>query len=63
MTRITHEITEEDVGKPFVAIGGQLRWVSHWIGRILPQDVGKHAYLVGDVVQVESDEQFRQRAQ
>ena len=52
------EITKYDVGKMvFNAIGRS--WLTvNFIGRILPQDVGKRVYLVGDILQVENKEQF-----
>lgn len=51
------EITSNDVGKS-VFRAFERNWpVQDFIGRILPQDVGKRVYLVGDILQVENDEQ------
>jgi hypothetical protein len=50
-------IAHDDVGRALFDAFGR-RWpVSGFIGRILPTDVGKRVYLVGDVLQVENDEQ------
>ena len=61
MPRPHYEITSDDVGKPMLKIFGKVRMTSDWIGRIMPQDVGKRVYLVGDVFQVKNEEQFRAR--
>ena len=51
------EIEIADVGKKrFKAFGKSWR-VEEFIGQILPQDVGKRVVLVGDIVQVENDQQ------
>ncbi len=57
-----HEITDDDVGKVAVRWwSGRTEWVPNFLGHIVPQDVGKRAYLVGGVVQVENDGQRDQR--
>lgn len=51
------DIAADDVGKWLFGAFGR-RWpVSSFIGRIMPHDVGKRVYLVGDILQVENDEQ------
>jgi hypothetical protein len=56
------EITRDDVNKALFRAFGRDWSVSGFIGRILPQDVGKRVYLVrADVVQVENDEQRAKR--
>lgn len=54
-------ITEKDVNKPFYRFGKLTFNVSSFIGRILPMDVGKRVYLVGDTLQVENDKQRKKR--
>lgn len=51
------EITTRDVGRALFSAFGRQWPVSGWIGHIGPRDVGKRVYLVGDVLQVENDEQ------
>lgn len=48
---------EGDVGATAIPAFGRLWLVVDFIGRILPGDVGKRVYLVGDVLQVENNEQ------
>lgn len=55
------EITQEDVGKALFEFNGRKWKASEFIGRILKQDVGKRVYLVGDILQVENDEQRAKR--
>jgi hypothetical protein len=61
MPRLFIEITTEHVGKATVRAFGRVWPCSSFIGQILPQDVGKRVYLVGDIVQVENDEQRAER--
>lgn len=51
------EITARDVGRTLFQAFGRQWPVSGWIGHIGPRDVGKRVYLVGDILQVENDEQ------
>ena len=55
------EITEDDVGKSLFAAFGRTWPTSGFMGRILSIDVGKRVYLVGDILQVENDEQRTER--
>ena len=57
MARAFYTLTAADVGKPWIRAFGRTRLVSEFIGRVLPGDVGKRVYLVGDILQVENDEQ------
>jgi hypothetical protein len=59
--RLYREIVKADIGETiFTAFGGA--WpCSGFIGRILPQDVGKRVYLVGRILQVENNEQRDKR--
>jgi len=52
-----HEITRSDVGKTVLRIFGRTWPVEDFMGRIYPFDVGKRIFLVGDILQVENDEQ------
>ena len=61
MNRPYVEILECDVGKPTFRAFGHVWLCSGFIGRILPKDVGKRVYKVGDIVQVENDEQRDKR--
>lgn len=51
------EITAEHVNKSLFTAFGQTWPVSGFIGRVLPQDVGKRVYYVGGCLEVESDAQ------
>jgi len=55
------EITTADIGKSTFHAFGKAWQTSGFIGRILPGDVGKRVYLVGDILQVENDEQRDKR--
>lgn len=51
------EITAADLRQyPFRAFG-RTWMVQSFIGQILPQDIGKRVYLVGEILQVENDDQ------
>jgi hypothetical protein len=50
-------IETSHVGKALFDAFGRKWPVSGFIGRIMKQDVGKRVYLVGDILQVENDEQ------
>ncbi len=54
-------ITPNDVRRPSFRAFGQAWPVVDFMGEIQPRDVGKRVYLVDDIVQVENDEQFRDR--
>ena len=61
-TREYREITQADVGKVLFPAFGRKWAVSEFIGRIMPQDVGKRVYKVApDMVQVENNEQRARR--
>ncbi len=50
-------ITTAHVGKPWIKAFGRVWPVVDFIGRIIKQDIGKRIYLVGDILQVENDQQ------
>ena len=56
-----YTLTIEDVDKPHLKAFGRVWPVSGFLGRILPNDVGKRVYLRGDILQVENDEQHEAR--
>lgn len=58
---IYREITSNDVGKALFKLNGREYPVSTFIGRILKQDIGKRVYLVGEILQVENNEQRAER--
>ena len=55
------EITPADVGQAIFHAFGKAWQASGFIGAILPCDVGKRVYLIGDILQVENDDQRRAR--
>ena len=55
------ELDKGHVRQPWLRAFGNTWPVSDFIGRILPQDVGKRVYLVGGVLQVENEEQRKRR--
>lgn len=55
------EILASDVGCKFFKAFSCVWPVSGFIGQIMPQDVGKRVYRIGDILQVENDEQRDQR--
>lgn len=57
MPEFVREITAADVGKATFKARGITYRTCDFIGQVLPSDVGKRVYLVGDVLQVENDEQ------
>ena len=59
--RAHYEIRQEDVGKRSLSLFGRGWSVADFMGRILPGDVGKRIFLVGDILQVENDEQRDKR--
>lgn len=56
-----YELRQSDVGKPIIDAFGEKWLVSSFIGRILPQDVGKRVYERGGILQVENDEHLMSR--
>ena len=56
-TREHYTLKDADVGKPAIRVFGREWLVSNFIGRVLKGDVGKRVFLVGDILQVENDEQ------
>jgi rRNA maturation protein Nop10 len=56
-----YELTERDVGRPAINAFGYWWPVTGFMGRILRKDIGKRVYLVGDILQVENDEQRARR--
>lgn len=60
-TRHYRELTIADVGRARLKAFGKTWLCADFIGQVLPQDVGKRVYLVGDILQVENDEQHASR--
>lgn len=56
-----YELKPSDVGKPFLTAFGETWNVTDFMGRIIPQDVGKRVYVRGSVLQVENNEQRDKR--
>lgn len=56
-SRHYYTLTEGDVEQHMLRAFGKLWRVSDFMGRVLPRDVGKRVYQVGDILQVENDEQ------
>jgi hypothetical protein len=56
-----YELTAADVGKATIRAFGRIWWVTDFIGRVLPQDVGKRVVQVSGILQVENDEQRDRR--
>ena len=54
-------IGPEHVGRPWIKAFGQTWMTCDFMGRILPQDVGKRIYLRHGILQVENDEQRAKR--
>ena len=52
-----YTITKDDVGRPTVRCFGRTWMVSSFLGRVLPSDVGKRVFKVGEFLQVENNEQ------
>jgi hypothetical protein len=59
--RLVHTISAADIGKRTIRIEDRPRSVADFIGHVMPRDVGKRVYVVGDVLQVENDIQLRDR--
>lgn len=68
---LVYEIKKEDIGKCTLPLGqcqccgkkNGVIVVSSLMGRILPIDIGKRIYRVGDIYQVENQEQLSRRLQ
>lgn len=61
-SRFIREIDHTDVGRAFINAAGRIWSSSSFIGRVLPQDVGKRIFLVDNsFLQVENDEQRARR--
>ncbi len=61
-----YTLRRSDVGRKTITAFGRVWVTSHFIGRVLPGDVGKRVYRVGQlpseqILQVENDEQRRRR--
>ncbi len=61
-----YTLRRSDVGRKTIKAFGRVWLTAHFIGRILPGDVGKRVYRVGllpseQFLQVENDEQRDQR--
>lgn len=52
-----YTLRDSDVGKALLRAFGRTIPVSHFIGQIMPIDVGKRVYDVNGIVQVENEEQ------
>lgn len=53
-------ITEEMVRRP-LSLGSDLWKLKNALGKLLPQDVGKRVYQVGEIYQVENSQQRDRR--
>lgn len=58
-----YELRTEDINRAVIKAFGRTWPVSNFLGRVLPGDVGKRVYQVGDILQVENDEQRDTRLQ
>ena len=58
---IHYTIKSTDLNMPTIKAFGKVWLTSSFIGRILQQDIGKRVYLVRDILQVESAEQYNRR--
>ena len=56
-----YEVTGRDIGKATLRAFGRTWLYADFMGRPLPQDVGKRVYLRGDILQVENDAQRAER--
>lgn len=61
MRQLVHTIEQSDVGCSTIRVGGRVRLVTDFMGRILPGDVGKRIFEIDGILQVENDEQLRRR--
>lgn len=53
-----YELQQSDVGRATIHAFGKSWRVADFLGRVLPQDIGKRVFKVGDdILQVENDEQ------
>lgn len=62
-THLIYEIGLKDVGKDLLEYE-EIQVVKkkfYFYGKVLPHDVGKRIYKVGDIYQVENDEQLLKR--
>jgi len=67
--KYVHTISEGDVKRPYSALqeyihtkqGFDFARLYQTMGRLLPCDVGKRVFEVGDIYQVENDEQLQAR--
>ena len=59
--KYVHELRDSDAGKRFLLIGETVHDLAGVLGFVRRGDVGKRLYLVGDILQVENDEQFEAR--
>lgn len=56
-------IKDIHVGRKALVLFHRLWLVHNSVGQITEKDIGKRIYLVNNVVQLESDEQFEKRKQ
>jgi hypothetical protein len=56
-----YTITKADIGRFSIRFHGQSWPVVNFIGRIMPQDVGKRVYEIRGILQVESQDQLNNR--
>ncbi len=54
-------LTEADVGRPTIRCFGKVWIVADFLGRVLPQDVGKRVYRVMGIIQAENEHQKAER--
>lgn len=56
-TTAFYELQGRDVGKAHLRCFGHVWSVSHFLGQVLPGDVGKRVFKRGGILQVENDAQ------
>lgn len=61
MNTTFYQLQPSDVERPFIRAFGRVWPTANFIGRVLPGDIGKRVYQVGDILQVENDKQRADR--
>lgn len=56
-----YTLTEADVGMATIRCFGKIWLVADFLGRVLPQDVGKRVYSVMGIIQAENEYQEAER--
>jgi hypothetical protein len=61
-----YTIQNRDVGRHYLKINNRRFWLMAAPGEkrpIQPEDVGKRAYIQGDILRIETDQQYQERTQ